>query len=63
MLWRQTNSEPLYALGSIEDDLLLSILANMASINHLVHELCCSFVGEGLLLSLLDPGSQVGQLC
>ena len=42
--------------------MIVSILVQVASHDHLAHELSCGFVAVSLLFSLLDPASKIGQL-
>ena len=62
LLQRKSDSEPLVTFLTIDYYLVLSVLTQVASLNHLAHELGSGLVTISLLFSLLDPASKVGQL-
>ena len=56
------HSEPLHSIDSVQDDLLLTNLPDLASIDHVAHQLGCPRVVASSLLSVFDFASQGGQL-
>ena len=60
------NSEPLHSIDSVQDDLLLTDLPDLASIDHVAHQLGYPCVVASSLLSVFDfasQGSQLSHIC
>ena len=62
LLQALVDSEPLYSSDGVQDDLLLTDLLDLASVDHMAHQLGSTFIVISSLLSILDSVSEDGQL-
>ena len=61
LLWH-IHAKPLFTRLSLENNGIQRVLGNVASIDHLAHEISCTSVIVGLLFGPLDSAPKVGKL-
>ena len=62
LLQALVDSEPLHSSNGVQDDLLLSNLLDLASVDHVAHQLGSTCIVVSSTLSFLDSVSEDGQL-